>query len=234
MCEVRVNIVDQPEQNDEGAMTSEQRIEVSPISPALGAVVSGVQIAEATVEELDQIKRAFAEHLVLVFPDQRLDSDAHVAVAEHFGTPYVHPFLESVPDHPAILQVLKEPDEADTFGGEYWHCDISYEQPPAAVSLLHAKELPPLGGDTLFANQYLAYESLSHGMRKLLEPLRAHHTYPNMSEADRGASALHRVVRVHPVTGRRALYLNGAFVSRFEAMSPERARRCSGSCSSTK
>ena len=193
-------------------------ISVTPISPALGARVSGIQVTDADDEQLALIDDLLVEHLVLAFDDQELDAAQHVQFASHFGDPYVHPFLTAVPESPAILQVLKEPDEVETFGGEYWHCDISFEQPPAAVSLLHAKEIPPLGGDTLFANQYLAFESLSAGMQDMLRGLRAHHTYPDMSEDDEHAHAVHPVVRVHPVSGREALYVNAAFVHRFDDM----------------
>ena len=197
---------------------SAPQVTITRISSALGAEVAGVELAGCDETTAELIRELLAEHLVLVFPNQPLSSGDHVEFASHFGEPYVHPFLDAVPENPAILQVLKEPHDDATFGGEYWHCDISFESPPAAVSLLHAKEIPPIGGDTLFANQELAFSHLSSGFKEMLRGLSAHHTYPDMTEDDERASALHPVVRVHPQTGRESLFVNAAFVSRFDGM----------------
>lgn len=198
--------------------TQVPELNVTPLSSALGATVTGIALADSSTDQAELIADLLAEHLVLVFPGQALTSEQHVQFASHFGEPYIHPFLEAVPESPAILQVLKEPEDVDTFGGEYWHCDISFEDPPAAVSLLHAKEIPSIGGDTLFANQELAFSQLSNGMKEMLRGLSAHHTYPDMDEEDDHASAIHPVVRRHPRTGRESLFVNAAFVSRFDDM----------------
>ena len=188
------------------------------LSSALGATITGIELADCSDDTAELIRELLSEHLVLVFRDQPMNAAQHVAFASHFGEPYVHPFLQAVPESPAILQVLKEPEDAATFGGEYWHCDISFEDPPAAVSVLHAKEIPKIGGDTLFANQQLAFSQLSPGLQEMMRHLSAHHTYPDMAETDDRASALHPVVHVHQQSGRESLFINGAFVSRFEAM----------------
>jgi len=191
---------------------------VTRLSSAIGATVTGFALRDCCEEDAEEIRDLLAEHLVLIFPSQPLTATQHVAFAANFGDLYIHPFLEAVPDHPAILQVLKEPGDEATFGGEYWHCDISFEDPPAAVSLLHAKEIPPIGGDTLFANQELAFSRLSPGLQDMLRGLSALHTYPDMAEDQENASSVHPVVRVHPRSGNESLFVNGAFVSRFEEM----------------
>ena len=134
--------------------------------------------------------------------------------ASRSGT-YVHPFIDAIPEHPAILQVIKELDDSETFGGEFWHCDISFTSPPAAVSILHACELPPIGGDTLFANTALAFDRLSPrpavGLRT--------HRYARLPGEREGPSRQRRTrSRIHPLTGRRALYVNPAFVTRIEEL----------------
>ena len=193
--------------------------QIEEIAPALGAVVRGIDMGgELDDDQWEAIDALFAAHLVLVFPHQKLTPKRHVEIGEHFGDPYIHPFLTAIPDHPAILEVLKEPEDEAPFGGEHWHCDISFTDPAASVSLLYGIEIPPSGGDTLFANTALAYSQLSPGMKGFLEGLNAHHTYPGKSEQEHGASALHPVVRIHPVTGLKSLYVNTAFVHRFEDM----------------
>jgi len=192
----------------------------TPITPALGAVVRGVDLSRPLDDEdWARIDELFARYLVLVFPGQELTPDRHVEIGRHFGEPYIHPFLTAVEGHPAILEVLKEPDDDQPFGGEHWHCDISFTDPPSNVSLLYSLEIPEIGGDTLFANTALAYDHLSLQMQRLARGLRAHHTYPGRQEGDTGASAVHPVVWRDPTTGQRSLYANSAFVSRLDGMS---------------
>lgn len=191
---------------------------VTRLSAALGARVEGVDLASATVADLDRLASLLAQHHVLALPGQRdFGTDAHIRVATRFGEPLIHPFLEAVPEHPAILQVLKASDETETFGGEYWHSDISFTAPPASVSVLHGIEIPPTGGDTLFANQVLALAALSPPVRTLLDGLTATHVYPDMAEGP-DTSAVHPVVRHHPVTGEPSLYVNPAFVARINEL----------------
>ncbi len=192
---------------------------VTPIAPAGGAIIGGVDLGvDRSPPTLDALHDLLTEHLVLVLRDQTLDAAAHVEVGSRFGEPYVHPFLEAVPEHPAILQVLKTEEDEATFGGEFWHADITFESPPSSVSLLHSFEIPPLGGDTLFANQFLAYDTLSSGLRRMLDGLEAVHAYPDLDVEIGRTAAVHPVVRTHPVSGRRALFVNPAFVSRFVDM----------------
>ena len=145
---------------------------VSRLGPALGALVEGVDLAGAGTADLDRLAALLFEHHVLALPGQQgLGVADHVRVGEHFGEPLVHAFIESVPEHPAVLEVLKEPDDDATFGGEFWHCDISFMDPPASVSVLHGIEIPERGGDTLFANQALAFDALSAPRNVPLPPL---------------------------------------------------------------
>lgn len=192
------------------------QVEVTRLSAALGAEVTGVDLrfldaaTEATLIEL------LAEHLVLTFPGQTLTPDEHVALGAVFGEPFVHPFLDAVEGHPEILEVVHLPEDTKTFGGEHWHADITFMNPPSSVSLLHSHVIPPIGGDTMFANQFMAFEHLSAGLQATLESLQAVHVYPGLVEGDPNTTAVHPVVRLHPVSGRRALFVNGAFVDRFD------------------
>ncbi len=201
------------------------RWQVERLSPALGAAVHGLDLA-APVDPADlvDLQELLNTHLVLTFANQDLTPERHVEIGSWFGEPFLHPYLTSVDEHPAILEVVKEPDDEETFGGEFWHSDISFRNPPAAVSLLYSHEVPPLGGDTLFANQYRSLEQLSPTMVEMLSGLRGVHLYPGMSEDDTNAFALHPIVRTHSLTGRRSLFLNAAFVNRFEGMTETESR----------
>ena len=179
--------------------------------------MSGIDLSgDVSRDEIEQLRLLLDEHHVLALPDQSLSPERHVEIGEWFGDPYVHPYLTSIDAHPAILEVRKEANETGVFGGEHWHADITFTNPPAAVSLLYSIDVPPVGGDTLFANQHMAWEALSADLRVRLDGLHAVHTYPEMTEEE--ASAIHPVVRLHPRTGEAALYVNAAFVSRFDGM----------------
>ena len=191
---------------------------VTRLAPALGAVVDGVDLARATNDHLDLLAGLLDAHQVLVLPGQAaMTPTAHVRVGAAFGDPFIHPFLTAIDDDPAILEVLKSATDTETFGGEHWHCDISFTNPPAAVSVLHGLEIPSLGGDTLFADTVGAYRRLSKPIRDLLDGLTATHVYPGMVEGP-DTSAVHPVVRRHPRTGRSSLYVNAAFVDRINEL----------------
>ena len=193
---------------------------VTRLAPALGARVDGLDLTVASDADLAHLQEQLDEHQVLVLPAQAGFSVAdHIRVGQAFGSPYIHPFLDPIDEHPAILQVLKEPEDTDTFGGEFWHCDISFTDPPAAVSVLHALEVPDLGGDTLFADTQGAFERLSEPLQTMLVSLTATHVYPGRPEGF-DTSAIHPVVRPHPRTGRSALYVNPAFVVRINELEP--------------
>ncbi len=213
-----------------------RKIEVRPIAGALGAEVRAVDLARlpdsATIAE---IRRAFLENLVVFFHDQDLSLDQYMAFARAMGAPVEYPFVKGLPGFPHVIEVKKLEHERANFGG-VWHSDTSYLDEPPMGSMLLAREIPPYGGDTLFANQYLAYESLSEGMKRMLDGLKAVNTSAKADvtktredliksggreETRKDYAAAHPVVRTHPETGRKALYVNMAHTARFEGMTDE-------------
>jgi taurine dioxygenase len=213
-----------------------QSLKVEPVAGALGAEVSGVDLSkDLAADTVAALRRAWLEHLVLFFHGQPLPPARFLAFARCFGDPIEYPFVKGLPDFPEIIPVLKLEHEKVNFGG-VWHSDTTYLDVPPMASMLVAREVPPAGGDTLFANMYLAYETLSDGMQRLLASLRA---VASSSKADASRTredrlkdsaradareeyvATHPVVRVHPETGRRALYVNVAHTVRFEGMTQE-------------
>src|SRR5215467_12020208 len=158
------------------ASMSYETISVAPIAGALGAEVSGVDLArklpDATIAE---IRQALLTHLVIFFRDQHLTPEQHLAFGRHFGELQVHDFVEAMANNEEILEVRKEAGETRNFGGT-WHTDVSYLERPSLGSVLYAREVPEIGGDTMFANQYLAYDALSDGMKEMLGEMRAVHS----------------------------------------------------------
>jgi taurine dioxygenase len=211
-------------------------ITIRPLSGALGAEVSGVDL-RATLDDsvYADIRRAWLEHLVIFFRDQDLSPAQFLAFARRFGEPIEYPFVKGLDEHPEIIPVLKLAHETVNFGG-IWHSDTAYLDVPPMASMLIAREVPPAGGDTEFANMYLAYETLSNGMKRVLDGLYAVNSSANADvsrtredrlkdskreDAKQAYEASHPVVRVHPETGRRALYVNIAHTARFEGMTRE-------------
>ncbi len=207
---------------------------IHPIAGALGAEISGVDLSRPLDDAtLGALRRAWLEHLVIFFRDQDLSPAQFLAFARRFGEVIEYPFVKGLDDYPEIIPVLKLEHERVNFGG-VWHSDTAYLDVPPMASMLIAREIPPFGGDTLFANMYLAYETLSDGMKRLLEPLaavnasaKADVTRTREDRMKDGARekkdylATHTVVRVHPETGRRALYVNVAHTIRFDGMTEE-------------
>jgi taurine dioxygenase len=211
---------------------------ITPVTPDLGAEISGVDLRSASADTIAAIQQAFAKHSVLFIRDQDLTLDDQLAVTRKFGSVLRVPYVQGVASHPDVIAVLKEASEKkiSTFGGT-WHTDFSFLAEPPAATLLYSVELPPVGGDTIWSSQYLAYNALSDGMKALLDPLRAVHTgWPhgtmgpnpdvpvsksiqmvrNDPTADR--EVVHPVVRIHPVTGKKALFVNPVYTQRFEGM----------------
>lgn len=203
---------------------------------ALGAEIQGVDLSAGLTESLAaQVRQVFLEHQVVFFRDQQLTSGQFLAFAKAMGQPVEYPFVKGLEGHPVIIEVKKLEHERTNFGG-IWHSDTTYLEQPPMGSMLLAREVPPYGGDTLFASQYAAYEALSEGMRKLLDPLKAISSSAkadvSKTREDRIASdgradarkdytATHPVVRTHPETGRKALYVNIAHTVRFDGMTEE-------------
>ena len=214
-----------------------QQIKVQPIAGALGAEITGVRIgADLPDTTIDEIRRAWLAHGVVFFRDVDLGSDDYLAFATRFAAVAEYPMLQGLAEHPQIVEVKKLPHERNNFGG-IWHSDTSYLETPPIGTMLLAKEVPDFGGDTLFANMCLAFDTLSAGMQTLLGRLRAVNvsskSAANVTRADRmqtGAKidlardefvAVHPVVRTHSETGKRLLYVNVAHTLHFEGMTEE-------------
>ena len=208
------------------------RLTVTRISGALGAQIGAVDLRELGDDELRAIRATWLEHLVIFFREQPLAPEQYMAFARRIGRPIEYPFVKGIAGFPEIIEVKKLEYEKVNFGG-VWHSDTAYLEEPPMASMLLAREVPPRGGDTLFANMYLAYEALSEGMKRLLEPLYAVNSSAKAdvtrTREDRLKTdgrdtvgkelvAEHPVVRTHPETGRRALYVNFAHTVRFRGM----------------
>lgn len=212
-------------------LTEYRTITVRRVAGALGAEIQGVDLREPlSAEQSAEIRRAWNEHLVLFFRDQPLNADQYMTFARSLGIPIEYPFVKGMPEHPQIIEVKKLEHERVNFGG-IWHSDTTYLERPPMASMLLAREIPPFGGDTLFANMYMAYETLSPGLRAVLDPLKGVSTSSKADvsktredrirsdgkdEAKKVYEAVHPVVRTHPETGRKSLFVNIAHTDRFE------------------
>ena len=214
-------------------------ITVSPVAGAVGAEISGVDLArDVGHDTVAEIRAAWLQHQVVFFRDQELTSEQFLAFARSIGEVTRYPFVPGIDGQPDIIAVTKLPHEHVNFGG-IWHSDTAYLDEPPMATMLLAREVPPVGGDTLFASMYAAYESLSPAMQELLAPLRAVNSSAladvSKTREDRlrdhdaeGEAplyeAVHPVVRTHPETGRKALYVNVAHTARFDGMTEEESR----------
>ena len=208
---------------------SYQNIRVEPVSPVIGAEVSGVDLAKpldaATFGELHD---AFMKHLVLFFRDQDLTLDQHKAFGRRFGVLHIHPAAPKDAEHPEIL-VIHGDEKVEFVAGEVWHSDVSCDIEPPMGSILRIVQFPACGGDTLFASMYAAFDALSDPLQRLLSGLTAVHEGEQYYRGRYGAQHLrdgtyplaeHPAVRTHPVTGRSALYVNEGFTTRFKELKP--------------
>ena len=214
---------------DNSANQNYFHINVKPVSGALGAEITGVDISlPLDAEVVEEIRNAFLSHLVIFFQNQVITPQKQLNFAEQFGIPMEYPQLKGLPECPLVTEVIKLEHEKLNFGG-VWHSDTAYLKQPPMASMLYAIEIPPYGGDTIFSNQYMAYENLSDGFKKTLSELIAVNSSSKpevsktredrMSEAGMELnvlSALHPAVRTHPETGRKALYVNKAHTTHFE------------------
>ncbi|HUZ43782.1 MAG TPA: TauD/TfdA family dioxygenase [Acidimicrobiales bacterium] len=185
------------------------------LTGSIGIEFRGVNLAELDSDGFAMIKAALLDHGVVVVRGQDLTPAEHKALGERFGPLHTHPAAPGVDGYPEIL-LLQNYGKSRTIT-EVWHSDVTCEARPPSVSILHARVLPAYGGDTMWANQYLAYDRLSDGMKRMLEGTRAVHAAFNLE-------SVHPVIRTHPETGRRALFVNAGFTRRFEDMSPEESR----------
>src|SRR5436190_10386988 len=203
-------------------------IEVRKLTGGCGAEVLGIDLNALSNSQWSEVQRAFAEHGVVFFRDQKLTPEQHLAFGRRWAPIDVNRFFKAVPGYPDIAEVRKEPEQKTNIGGG-WHTDHSYDQEPAMGSILLARELPDEGGDTLFANMYRAFETLSPGLQRTLEGMRAVHgsahvfgvkgvNAANPEGASRyenqhllGDDVVHPAGIRQPLSGRKALYVNPAF-----------------------
>ena len=211
------------------------QIEVRPIAGSIGAEIHNVDVSEdldaATIAD---IRKALLEHCVIFFRNQKLDAERHKAFTRRFGQIFIHPNYKGMQADPEIIVITREPGDKKIVGEE-WHADTTMMPEPPMGAILYAIEVPPYGGDTLFANQYLAYETLSDGMKKMLSGMRALHSDRMVAGPQANKNAFratkvredaewretvsaHPVVVTHPETGRKLLYVNASYAVGFEGM----------------
>ena len=193
------------------------------LTGAVGAELTEIDIARLDVSAFAKVQDALWTHGVLVFRNQELTPDAHIAFAERWGAINVNLFFNKVETHPQIAEVRTSPSQKSVVGGT-WHTDHSYVPAPAMASILVARELPEFGGDTCFASQTAAYAHLSLGLKATLEGLKVWHSDSSFAGADQrfgigadtGVTSLHPAIITHPQSGQKALYVNGDFTTHFD------------------
>jgi taurine dioxygenase len=222
--------------------TQYRHLTVRKFAGAAGADVTGVDLSREVPDDvLAEIRAALLDNCVICIRDQHFTPEQQLAFAKRWGEIHLHPFMQGMADYPEILAIIKKPGDKKNFGGS-WHTDQMFSPSPAMATMLYALEVPSAGGDTLFTNQYLAYESLSDGMKALAGQLRTVCVGDNFRQADGRSrkdrysdamsdmkvkdpgnaqtTSIHPLVRTHPETGRKVLYIGG-HVQRFDGMTDE-------------
>ena len=209
---------------------------VSPLSSAIGAEISGVDLSRDVSDAvIGEIHQALLDHCVIFFREQEIDTEQHKRLAKRFGDIFIHPNFNTGDHDPEVVTIHRKPDD-ELIVGEDWHTDTTMMAEPPMGALLYALDVPEFGGDTLFANQYLAYESLSDGMKELLGGMRCIHTDRKVAGPDSRVAKFkrstavrlddewcetrnsHPVIRTHPETGRKCLFVNHSYSVAFEGM----------------
>ena len=213
-------------------------LEIRPLASAIGAEVLGVDLAEPLDEHVwSEIRDAFHDHLVIFFRDQSLTPEQHLTFSRRFGELEPYPFVNGIEGYPELIEIVKMPSEVRNFGAG-WHADMSFRDEPPLGAVLHGLEVPPVGGDTMFANMYRAYETLSDGMKRIVENLvglHDSHEPTDHSQHFKGMSLMgkegavrqvtrHPLVKVHPVTGRKSLFISPDYCMELEGMTPRESR----------
>jgi len=217
------------------------KIEVRPIAGAIGAEIHNVDVSQDLDDDsIGDIRKALLDHCVIFFRNQKLDAEQHKGFTRRFGSIFIHPNYVGMQNDPEIVVITREPGDTRIVGEE-WHADTTMVAQPPMGAILYAMEVPPYGGDTLFANQYLAYETLSDGMKKMLSAVKAIHSDRNVAgplankNAQRSTKvredagwretmSAHPVVVTHPETQRKLLYVNASYTQRFDGMTEEESR----------
>ena len=206
-------------------------IAVEKLTPTIGAEIGNVDLSQPlSAEQFDEVSRALAENLVIFFRDQNLTAEQHIAFGRRFGELHLQPAAPHVEGLPELM-IIRADANSKRANGEDWHTDVSCDEEPPMGSILRITDCPAEGGDTLFASMYAAYDALSERMKSYLDGLRAVHdgenvyrgAYENFGIKDKASypRAEHPVVRTHPVTGRKALYVNRIFTSRIAGLPRE-------------
>jgi taurine dioxygenase len=223
-------------------------IVVTPQPTGFGAEITGLDLRRPLPDAvLAEVKAAWAAHGVVAFPDQPMSLEAQEAFTKAMGGFGHDPFIKPMPGHPNVLELRREPDEKATNFGAGWHSDWSFQVEPPAATLLHSKVVPPVGGDTLFVDAARAYEALSPTMQRMLAPLQAVHsarqaygtkgvfsketekrTLQIIVSEEADGSVTHPLVRTHPVTGRKALFVSPVYTVGIADLTPEEAKAILG------
>lgn len=209
------------------------RITVEPLTGSIGAEIGNVDLRVLDGDMIAEIQRAWIDHKVLFFRDQDLTQEQHVAYGRALGELEVHPFSPNVPDHPEILVLESTPESFQA--AEVWHSDVTFRESPPLGSILFGRTIPPYGGDTCWANMELAYELLPDDLKEQIQDRVAIHSYSktfgrNMSDEERAKAQeefpdqKHPIVRTHPVTGAKSLYVNRAFTVGIDGMTQDESR----------
>jgi len=207
-----------------------ETITVRPVTPRIGAEIDNVDLSQPLGNEtFQEIRDALMRHQVIFFRDQKMSLEQHKELGRMFGELHIHPGSPGPEGHPEIL-IIHADEKSKRVAGDLWHSDVSCDEEPPMGSILHIHTVPECGGDTLFASMYAAYDALSEPMKAFLAPLTAIHEgehvyrgrYSHQGVDDAGKvypKAEHPVVRTHPVTGRKALYVNSGFTTRIPQLS---------------
>ncbi|MGA0217810.1 MAG: TauD/TfdA dioxygenase family protein [Ilumatobacteraceae bacterium] len=215
------------------------RIKVEPISGALGAEVSGVDMRDLDDELVAELRQAWMDHLVIFFRDQELTPQQHVEYGRAFGEVEIHPFTDNLDGQPEVIVLESSPEKF--VAAESWHSDVTFRECPPMGSVLLGRVIPPFGGDTAWANMYLAYERLPDDLKEQIEGLKAIHSYAKVfgkqgkalretsnaaleSAEEQYPPQHHPIVRTHPETGKKSLFINRNFVTGIEGMTSDESR----------
>ena len=208
-----------------------QHIEVEPLTPTIGATIHGVDLSRPLNDRaFDEIHHAWMEHLVVFFRDQELTPEQHLEFGRRFGPLHIHPAAPYVHDNPELMHIHTD-RHSHRNNGAGWHSDVSADEEPPLGSILHLHKVPPRGGDTLFASMYAAYDALSAPMQNWLEGLKAIHRadysglYGNHTPQRASPQSTHPVIRTHPVTGEKTLYVNSGFTRRIDGLNADESHR---------
>ena len=205
-----------------------RHIEVEPLTPTIGATLHGVDLARPLTDDaFEEIHAAWMAHQVIFLRDQHISAEQHLAFGRRFGELHIHPAAPYAHGNPELMMIHTD-KESFRQNGAGWHSDVSADEEPPLGSILHLETVPKHGGDTLFASMYEAYDTLSEPMRALLDGLTARHEsdytgqYGDHKPQREFPKASHPVIRTHPVTGRKALFVNAGFTRRIEGLSRTR------------